>query len=167
MTATDRHPVLTPLPGEGELGLVDALAQLSFAIQGALGRIAAANDASIVQARLLGILRDRSPTINELASLLQLDKSSVTGLIDRATERGLVARMPSVHDRRSVRVSITDRGSALIGGAHAAFEDAIAELVVELSASERSQLSRVATRIVEADARRRGIDIFQVEETSD
>ena len=66
---TVRHPVLTPLPGEGDLGLVDALAQLTFAVQGTLGRIAAAHDLSIVQARLLGILRDRSPTIKELAQV--------------------------------------------------------------------------------------------------
>ena len=59
--------VLTPLPGEADLGLVDALAQLTFTIQGALGRITAAYDLSIVQARLLGILRDRHPTVKELA----------------------------------------------------------------------------------------------------
>ncbi len=44
MLPTGHRPVLTPLPGEGDLGLVDALAQLTFAVQGALGRIAAAHD---------------------------------------------------------------------------------------------------------------------------
>jgi hypothetical protein len=90
----DRRPVLTPLPGEGDLGLVDALAQLTFAVQGALARIAAEYDVSVPAARLLGIVRDRQPTIGELATFLQLDKSSVTGLVDRAAERGLVVRPP-------------------------------------------------------------------------
>jgi MarR family transcriptional regulator, lower aerobic nicotinate degradation pathway regulator len=98
MPPTD-HPVLTPLPGETDLGLVDALAQLSFVVQGALGQVAAAHDLSIVQARLLGILRDRRPTIKELARFLQLDKSSVTGLVDRAEERGLVRRVPAATAR--------------------------------------------------------------------
>jgi DNA-binding MarR family transcriptional regulator len=107
----DRRPVLTPLPGEGDLGLVDALAQLTFAVQGALSRVAAERGLSIASARLLGIVRDRQPTIGQLATFLQLDKSSVTGLVDRAAERGLVTRAASELDRRSVRVSITAAGA--------------------------------------------------------
>src|ERR1700735_5610064 len=123
MPSTDNHPVLTPVSGGGDLGLVDALAQLTFAVQGTLGRIAAAHDLSIVQARLLGILRDRSPTIMELARFLQLDKSSVTGLVDRAQQRGLVTRTPSTFDRRSVHVTLTAAGRELVNGATAAFAD--------------------------------------------
>jgi MarR family transcriptional regulator, lower aerobic nicotinate degradation pathway regulator len=157
------HPVITPLPGGGDLGLVDALAQLTFAVQAALGRIAAAHDLSTVQLRLLGILRDRRPTINELARLLQLDKSSVTGLVDRAQERGLVQRTASTVDRRSVQVTITAAGQELIGQGTAAFEAEIAVLVADLSPSQRSRLSASASLIVAADARRRGIDILSLE----
>ena len=111
MATPERPAQLTPLPGEGDLGLVDALAQLSFAVQGALGRIAAAHDLSIVQARLLGILRDRRPTITALAAFLQLDKSSVTGLVDRAQERGLVeggddGRVHGCHEILGYRISL-------------------------------------------------------------
>jgi MarR family transcriptional regulator, lower aerobic nicotinate degradation pathway regulator len=162
MPATDRRPFLTPLPGEGDLGLVDALAQLTFAVQGALGRIAAEHDLSVVQARLLGILRDRTPTINELAKFLQLDKSSVTGLVDRAQERGLVTRTASTLDRRSVQVTITAAGQELVGQAEVAFEAEIAELVTDLGPAERTRLSATASLIVAADAGRRGIDIFEV-----
>jgi MarR family transcriptional regulator, lower aerobic nicotinate degradation pathway regulator len=157
------HPVITPLPGGGDLGLVDALAQLTFAVQAALGRIAAAHDLSIAAIRLLGILRDRRPAINELARLLQLDKSSVTGLVDRAEERGLVRRTPSTLDRRSVQVAITAAGQELIDQGTAAFEAEIAALVADLSPSQRSRLSATASLIVAADARRRGIDILSVE----
>ncbi len=159
---TDGRTVLTPLAGMGDLGLVDALAQLSFAVQGVLGRIAAAYDLSIVQARLLGILRDRHPTINELASLLQLDKSSVTGLVDRAQERGLVRRSASPVDGRSVQVIITAAGRELISQATAAFDAEIGLLVADLSPTRRSRLSALASMVVVADARRRGIDILSV-----
>jgi MarR family transcriptional regulator, lower aerobic nicotinate degradation pathway regulator len=142
---------------------VDALAQLTFAVQGALGRIAGAHDLSIVQARLLGILRDRSPTINELARFLQLDKSSVTGLVDRAQERGLVARTASTLDRRRVQVSITAAGQELVDRATAAFEDEVAVLVADLNPTQRTRLSATASLIAVADARRRGIDILDVE----
>jgi DNA-binding MarR family transcriptional regulator len=154
----DRRAVLTPLPGEGDLGLVDALAQLTFAVQGALGRIAATHDLSIVQARLLGILRDRSPTINELARFLGLDKSSVTGLVDRAQERRLVTRTTSTIDRRSVQVTITPAGQKLVDRATAEFEGEIGILVASLSAAQRARLSETASIIVVADAARRGID---------
>jgi MarR family transcriptional regulator, lower aerobic nicotinate degradation pathway regulator len=157
------RPVLTPLPGEGDLGLVDALAQLSFAVQGTLGRIAATHGLSIVQARLLGILRDRSPTIMELARFLQLDKSSVTGLVDRAQERGLVRRTASTFDRRSVQVMLTVAGLELVDRATAAFEAEVEVLVADLSVARRAGLSSTASHVVVADARRRGIDILDVE----
>jgi DNA-binding MarR family transcriptional regulator len=163
---TPDHPVLTPVPGEGDLGLVDALAQLSFAVHGALGRIAAAHDVSIVQARLLGILRDRTPTITELASFLQLDKSSVTGLVDRAQERGLVTRTASTIDRRSVQVTITAAGRQLVEGATAGFETEIAALVAGLNPTQRNRFSAAASLIVVADARRRGVDLLDVGPTS-
>jgi DNA-binding MarR family transcriptional regulator len=162
MPPTERHAVLTPLPGEGDLGLVDALAQLTFAVQGVLGRTAAAHDLSIVQLRLLGILRDRRPAIKELATFLQLDKSSVTGLVDRAQERGLVTRDASPVDRRSVRVTITAAGRELVDRAQADVEAEIAVLVAGLNPAQRTRLSATASLIVAADARRRGFDIFNV-----
>ena len=119
--------MLTPLPGVTDLGLVDGLAQLTFAVQGVLGRVAAAHGLSIVQARLLGILRDRRPTITELANFLQLDKTSVTGLVDRGQERGLVRRAPSPVDGRSVNVAITAAGQDLVDQATSAETDAQAE----------------------------------------
>jgi DNA-binding MarR family transcriptional regulator len=158
----DHHPVLSRVPSEGDLGLVDALVQLSFAVHGALGRMAAAHDLSIVQARLLGILRDRTPSIKELASFLQLDKSSVTGLVDRAQERGLVTRTASTLDRRSVQVTITAAGRQLVEGAAADFEAEIAALVAGLNPTQRTRLSAAASLIVVADARRRGVDILDV-----
>jgi DNA-binding MarR family transcriptional regulator len=139
---------------------VDALAQLTFAVQRTLGRIAAANGLSIVQTRLLGILRDRQPTMKELAAFLQLDKSSVTGLVDRAQERGLVRRTASALDGRSVHVSITAAGRALIERETATFEEEIAVLVSDLSASDRSRLSALASLVAITDAKRRGVDVL-------
>jgi MarR family transcriptional regulator, lower aerobic nicotinate degradation pathway regulator len=162
-TPTARPLVLTPLPGEGDLGLVDSLAQLTFAVQGALAKVAATYELSSAQARLLGILRDRRPTITELARFLQLDKTSVTKLVDRAAERGLVRREPSPLDGRSVRVRITATGKRVIGRAVVAFDAEIAQLVTELSDPQRSALSAIATLVVAADARRRGFDVFAVE----
>ena len=93
--------------------LIEALARVSLRVQGEFERSAATHGVSTVQARLLEILRGRAPTINELAGLLALDKSSTSGLVDRAQRRGLVRRVPSQLDRRSVRVRLTDQGRVL------------------------------------------------------
>jgi hypothetical protein len=58
-----------------ELSTVDALAQTSFLVQGALERRAGEQDFSLIQTRLLGALRGREPTINDLAVLLGLAHS--------------------------------------------------------------------------------------------
>jgi DNA-binding MarR family transcriptional regulator len=135
-----------------DLGVVDALAQLSFVVQGALGRIATEYDLSIIQTRLLGVLRDRSPGMNELARYLELDKSSVTGLVDRAERRGLVRRKPSSKDGRGVEVSITATGRKLAQRVASEFGERIAALIAPLEAGEREALSGLASRILIDDA---------------
>ena len=143
-----------------QLSPVDGLAQLSFLIQGLLERRAAEHDLSIIQTRLLGVLRDRTPTMNELARFLGLDKSSVTGLVDRAERRGLVARVPSATDRRAVLVSLTDEGRSFVSQAAAAFEADVSALLSRLTPRERETLSRIVSRLLVAHASDRGIDLF-------
>ncbi len=140
-------------PGRGT-ELVDALAELSFLVLGRLARHAAASDLSLVQARLLGVLRNREPTMQQLAAVLELDKSSVTGLIDRAAARGLVERAPSSDDRRVVRVRLTPSGRRVVRVAARAFDADLLAVTDDLSADERRRLSQVARRIV-ASARER------------
>jgi DNA-binding MarR family transcriptional regulator len=142
----------------GQLDVVDALAQLSFIVQGALGRVAAEHDLSMIQTRLLGVLRGRSPGMNELARHLELDKSSVTGLVDRAERRGLVRRRASSADRRGVEVSMTAAGRKIAQHVEAEFERRIASIVQILTETERASLSDFASRIVIEDARNHGVD---------
>ena len=143
-----------------QLSPVDGLAQLSFLVQGMLERRAAEHDLSMVQTRLLGVLRDRTPTMNELARFLGLDKSSVTGLVDRAERRGLVARVPSAADRRAVLVSLTDQGRSLVSAAAAGFGSDISALLGHLPARDQETLSRLVSRLLVAQAADQGIDLF-------
>ena len=133
---------------EADLGIVDALTQLSFLVQGTLAKHAATQELSMIQTRLLGVLRDREPTMQELARLLELDKSSVTGLVDRAERRGLVQRAPSTDDRRAVRVKLTSQGRRVVRSVEAAFEAELASATACLSSAEQGRLSRLATRVV-------------------
>ncbi len=141
------------------LSPVDALAQLSFVVQGLLERRAEEHDLSIIQTRLLGVLRDRRPTMHELAQLLDLEKSSVTGLVDRAERRGLVTRMRSDVDRRAVLVGLTDAGRALVTDAAAAFGTDVEALLAHVPAPDRDRLVRVATDVLAGHAAERGINL--------
>jgi DNA-binding MarR family transcriptional regulator len=157
------RPAGTPAPTPGtrpQLSTVDAMAQLSFLVHGLLEHRAAEHDLSVIQTRLLGVLRDRKPTMNELAKLLELDKSSVTGLVDRAERRGLVVRGPSTVDRRVVLVSLTVRGRSLVSQASADFEADVAGLLGCLSPSERSTLSGLVSRLLVTRATGHGVDLF-------
>lgn len=102
------------------------------------------------QARLLGLLREAAPTIKELALLLGLDKSSTSGLVARAQARGLVRRVPSQVDRRSVRVRLTASGRELAADIEALVSDGLAALLEPLSAEERSALATALARLAAA-----------------
>src|SRR5580692_5577878 len=78
--------------------LIDALVTTSFATMAVLNRIAAQHDLSLTQVRVLAILRDRRVKMSELADYLGLDKSTITGLVDRAEKRGLLQRAPNPAD---------------------------------------------------------------------
>jgi DNA-binding MarR family transcriptional regulator len=146
--------------GPPELDPVDGLAQLSFLITGLLERRAAERDLSMPATRLLGVLRDREPTMQQLARLLELDKSSVTGLVDRAERRGLVARVPSAGDKRAVLVRLTDEGRALVSGAGELFAADVTAVLGHLPARDRATLTRLISRLLASYAADRGVDRF-------
>jgi DNA-binding MarR family transcriptional regulator len=144
---------------DDELSTTDALAQTSFLIQAMIERRADERGVSLIQTRLLGILRDREPTINELAALLGLDKSSVSGLVDRAERRGLVARRPSSTDRRSVQVVMTTAGAAQVEAVGAGFTEDLRELLTPLAEADRRTLTTLLSRVLMYHAGQHGVDL--------
>ena len=145
--------------GNEELGIVDALVQVSFLVQTMLGRVVAQHDLSVIQLRLLGILRDREPAMQELARFLSLDKSSVSGLIDRAERRGLVRRTTTPADGRVIRVTLTPDGRRIGEAVSAEVARQIDGLVENLPAVARAQLAHLVSQILFADAGRHGVDL--------
>ncbi|ACZ87331.1 MarR family winged helix-turn-helix transcriptional regulator [Streptosporangium roseum] len=93
--------------------VVDALVRTTFEVAGVLTRIGGEHDLSLTQLRVLGILRDRRARVTELAAYLGLDKSTMSGLIDRAQRRGLLTRGKNPDDGRVVDVYMTPAGLEL------------------------------------------------------
>jgi DNA-binding MarR family transcriptional regulator len=154
-------------PNPPALSAVDALTQLSFLVQGALERRASAAGLSLSLTRVLGILRDRRPTMHELARLMELDKSSVTGLVERAERRGLTERARSPRDGRSVLVTLTAEGRALVTRVAAEFARDVEDLLRALPSADSVLLTELIERLLVAHAGARGIDLLATEQPSE
>jgi DNA-binding MarR family transcriptional regulator len=120
--------------------LVDALVRSSFQVMGVLTRLGAENDLSLTQLRVFGILVDRRLRMTELAGYLGLDKSSMSGLVDRAERRGLLARGKNPDDGRAVDVFLTPDGLALMERLLEEGRRALAPATDRLDAKQSAQL---------------------------
>ena len=139
--------------------LTDALVELSFLVQTTLARLASEYEVSLIQVRLLGILRDREPGIVELADVLNLDKSSVSGLVDRAQRRGLVERASAKStDGRAIRVLLTAHGRTMASQFAERVSEELAELVKDLSPTQRQRFAAQAARIVTSSGMTRSLE---------
>ena len=127
---------------------MDALAQSSFVVMGVLTRIGAEHDLSLTQLRVLGILRDRRVRMSDLANYLGLDKSTMSGLVDRAERRGLLERGKNPTDGRAVDVFMTAAGRELAQRVHAQVSRALAPIMDRLGSRERSTLTRLLARML-------------------
>jgi DNA-binding MarR family transcriptional regulator len=136
---------------DGHLGeLRDALAQTAFTLMAVLTEVAAEYDLSLTQLRVLGILCDREPTMAELATFTGLERSTISGLIDRAAARGLVRRTADPLDRRSVRVSLTEAARELVPEITGEVDDRIESLTARLNTIEQKRLTALLTKALDS-----------------
>ena len=133
------------------LGIVDALVQSSFLVQAVLDQAAAEHDVSIVQARLLGVLRDREPRMAQLAQLLELTKSSITGLVDRAEKRGLLRRAPNPVDGRATDVFLTAEGLQLADLGEAKIARSLSPMTGTLTRTETLRLTALLEHVLKQE----------------
>jgi DNA-binding MarR family transcriptional regulator len=73
---------------------------------------------------------------------------TMTNRIDRLGERGLVERSPDPRDRRGVLVGLTAAGKRAVDGAFESLLASERDLLAELSATERRDLTRLLKRLM-------------------
>lgn len=80
-------------------------------------------------------------TITELAEHLQIRHNAVIGLVNRAEERGLVAREPGApgEDRRIVRVRVMPNGEAALKRLASALRDERRRMAAAVTALDEAQ----------------------------
>lgn len=85
---------------------------------------------------------------SDLAERAGVTRAGMTKRLDRLEQAGLVSRVPSSVDRRSVAIRPTDAGRRLLPGATAARDRAEARLLARLSPSELAGLEAALHRLL-------------------
>ena len=97
---------------------------------------------SVPQITVLGLLAEaRQPlSVGKLAELMLLESPSVTSLVDRMCESGLVERLKDPHDRRKALVKLTNKGRKVHDDVRASAAAVSDELFGVLSDKKREAL---------------------------
>ncbi|MFJ7210164.1 MarR family winged helix-turn-helix transcriptional regulator [Amycolatopsis sp. NPDC098790] len=131
-----------------DLGVVAGLVRASFLVNAVYAESAREYGLTVQQGQLLCVLMGRPYGMGDLGGTLGLEKSSLTGLVDRAVRRGLVRREPDPDDRRAVHVVLTDEGRDLAEEFYAATCRRVDELASGLPTSDRDRLAALLGRVV-------------------
>ena len=107
-------------------------------------------DVTPIQYSLLKCLWDSDmQTPTKLAQTLQMDASTITGLIERLERKNLVTREYSMEDRRSICIRLTPEGKSLQPGVEAAIQQANAEALKGLTDEQASAFKKICGLIQE------------------
>jgi DNA-binding MarR family transcriptional regulator len=88
-----------------------------------------------------------SLTASEIARAVSLSQATVTTLLNRLEDRGLIARQRSEEDRRRVNVQLTKAGRALVATAPEPLQEQFAARFAQLEAWEQHQLVASLERV--------------------
>ncbi|MFD6425492.1 MarR family winged helix-turn-helix transcriptional regulator [Streptomyces sp. NPDC060198] len=91
--------------------------------------------------------------MNELGKILHLEKSSLSGLVDRAERRGLMIRTRDESDRRAYWVELTGEGIRLATQTHSDVTVRLDRMISHLSLDSQKRLTGVVNQITSAGAR--------------
>ncbi len=130
------------------LGAASGLVRLTFLVQNLYADVGRGLDLTAAQAQMLCSLADRSVGMAELSGMLCLERSSLTGLVDRAQQRGLVVRENDPHDRRAVKVALTPEGSKALHRFHDQLTQQLDKLLADLPVAERDRFAKTLSRVV-------------------
>jgi DNA-binding MarR family transcriptional regulator len=129
-------------------GPAAGLIRLAFLVEGVYAEVGHDCRLTPTQAQMLCLLRTQPRGMAELVQVLGIERSSLTGLVDRAERSGLVERRPDPADRRAVRVALTRAGDAAARRFHDQVTERLAELLAELPQTEQARFNRTVARVV-------------------
>jgi DNA-binding MarR family transcriptional regulator len=130
------------------MGLAPALVRTAFLVDAVYAESGRDFGLTPQQGGLLCVLLNGPLGMGELGSTLGLAKSSLTGLVDRVAQRGLVRREPDPDDARAVRVALTEKGAELTEEFYVETCRRMEVLANGLDEADRDTLAALLARVV-------------------
>jgi DNA-binding MarR family transcriptional regulator len=93
---------------------------------------------------------DAEVTVGDVAVRLGIDPSRASRVVAGAIGSGYLERYASQRDGRRICLRVTSAGREVIGHAHRARRDMIADLLTGWSAKDRADFARLLTRFTDA-----------------
>jgi DNA-binding MarR family transcriptional regulator len=85
-----------------------------------------------------------------LAGLIAYDRTTITGVVDRLAQKGLLVRQANSRDRRARALQITDEGRQLLRGIEPAVQAAQRIMLRGLTTSEADEFLRLLRKAIAA-----------------
>ncbi|MBK5241429.1 MarR family winged helix-turn-helix transcriptional regulator [Clostridium sp.] len=106
-------------------------------------------DVTPVQYGILKCLWDEDgQTPKQIATILILDGSTITGIIERMVNKGLVVRVAGIEDRRTLQVELTKQGLLLREPIEKIIEEVNKKVLINFSSDEQNQLKLRLKQII-------------------
>ncbi|MCO5969621.1 MarR family winged helix-turn-helix transcriptional regulator [Actinoallomurus soli] len=131
-----------------QMSVVAALVRSSFLVNAVYAASSRKYGLTPQQGQLLCVLMPQPYGMSELGAMLGLAKSSLTGLVDRTAQRGLVRREPDPEDGRAVRIALTPEGAELVEEFYDETCRRVEDLPAGLGDDERRLLADLLGRVV-------------------
>ncbi|MGC6478790.1 MAG: MarR family winged helix-turn-helix transcriptional regulator [Flavobacteriaceae bacterium] len=115
-------------------------------------------DISIPQLLTLKYLQDcddYKSTMKEIKGFLSLNASTVTGIVSRLEQKGLIARLPDPKDKRSTPIILTSKGNEVLIQSNESLHERISK---NLEVIDEDEFSRIINSLETL------IDLFNIQE---
>lgn len=90
---------------------------------------------------------DTNPTAVKLSQMLGITQATITPMVERLVQKGLVERAVSPTDKRAKLLSLTPQGVELLQAHHRQEQEQLQRLMDYLGEEDTAQLTRILTKI--------------------
>lgn len=88
-------------------------------------------------------------TQGEIRKYLNLNPSTVSGIIDRLEKKGLLARLPKQGDKRVVNITLTSAGDKLLNSLPSLLHEQLSEKLQALNKSELTKIQEGLDKLID------------------
>lgn len=95
------------------------------------------------------LLQEGVMTLGRLAKAVYLSQATVTGIIDRLYEKGLISRERSTEDRRKMKVRLTEKGIQMVRNMPWPLQERFSNSLAALPEAEQDQIDQTLKKLVQ------------------